>query len=122
VGPTLGVGPARLLHPPSGGQRGSIISLPGTSAISLLGRLSLLAARACALLGGLGLITQLVVQLCELVAQIRDPLVKVRGLFPGVRGGRSCQPRLGCGAAGPRLGFAAQLLEQPDPLDQALSV
>jgi hypothetical protein len=93
-----------------------------TTAIPLFLRLTLLASRARALLGGLGLVTQLVVQICELVAEVRDAFVKVGRLLPGVHGGRSCNPRFGCCPAGARLGFAAQLFEQPDSLDQSLTL
>ena len=50
-------------------------------------------------------------QICEFVVEVRDPLVKVGRLPPGVGGGFSCMPRFGRGPAGPQLGLAAQLFE-----------
>jgi hypothetical protein len=88
-----------------------------------LGRcLPLLGLRVRALLGCLGLIAHLVVQVCELVVELGDALVKVSGLSPRVGGGFPRMPCFGRSSAGPQLGLAAQLFEQPDPLNQLLSL
>ena len=88
-----------------------------------LGRcLPLLGLCLRALLGCLGLVAHLVMQICELVVELGDALVKVSGLPSRVGGGFSRMPCFGRSSAGPQLGLAAQLFEQPDPLNQLLSL
>jgi hypothetical protein len=84
--------------------------LPRTTSIPLLRRLPVLATSLRALLVGPGSVAQLVVEVCELVAEIRYPFVKIGRLLTGVCRGRACTPRLGGGPAGTRLCLAAQLL------------
>ena len=95
---------------------------PRTTEVPLLRRLPVLITSPRALVGGFGFLAQPIVEVGELVAEIRYPFVKISSLLPGVVGGRACKPRLRGGAAGSRFGLAAQLFEQPDPLDQSLAL
>jgi hypothetical protein len=103
------------------GER-SVAAPPGASRFPLLGGLSALGPCLCAFHGSLRGLAELVVEICQLPSQVRHTLVEVGGLMLGVGGHVSSPARLGAGAAGAGLGFGAQLFEQPDALDQSLSL
>jgi hypothetical protein len=93
-----------------------------STAISLLGCLALLGPCVRALFGGRGVVAKLVVQVRELFVEGRYPFVEVGRLPPGVRRALSCEPCVGCGSVGACLGLTAQLLKQPNSLDQSLAL
>jgi hypothetical protein len=66
------------------------------------------------------LIAELVVQIRELVPEAGHPFVEIRSLSPGVRRALAREPGLGAGPVGPCLGLTAQLLHQPDSLNESL--
>jgi hypothetical protein len=99
-----------------------MVPLPlGSTAISLLGCLALLGPCVGALFRGPGVLAKLVVQVCELFLEARYPFVEVGRPPPGVRRALSCEPCFGCGSVGACLRLIAQLLKQPNPLDQSLA-
>ena len=59
-------------------------------------------------------------EVSQLTAQLRRPVMELRGLSPGRVSSVLGAPGVGTGAPRARLGLSTQLFEKPHPLDELL--
>jgi hypothetical protein len=66
-------------------------------------------------------VTEVIVQVCKLIAKTGRALMKGGRALPGLCGGVSGSLRFARRVPGSGLGFVAELLEKPDAFDQLLA-
>jgi hypothetical protein len=92
------------------------------AAIALFGRAPVLRPRLGPLLAGPAGVAELIVEVCQLVAEVPDAIVQVGRLMLGLHGTLSSLSRVARRASGSRLRLGAQLLQNPDSLDESLTL